>query len=588
MILSKLYSNDERFHNITFNQGLNVVLGKVSRRYDLLRDSHNLGKSTLIEVLDFMFLKELKKENLFKRHADVFRNHIFYFEIVLSGHKYLTIRRSVAQQTVISFKENDKATICNEQTAWDKTLSLSKARSYLNELLAFDVLPLSSYRKTLAFFLRTQKDYQNVVQLGKFMNGKHKDWKPEVFELLGYNADNLKEKYQLEQKITELENRKKDISSEMSINIEEYDKIKSALDLKIGERNEFQAQVDTFNFYAEERSINKGLVESIESNIAELNSREYTLSYDLEKSKQSIDNIPQFNLEQLKEIYEEANIFFPDNMAHSYEELLDFNVKVTTERNQYLRERVTDIETELKNIHKQLKDLNNQRDIALAALQDKDTFRKFKTYQKKLAKVEGDISRLELQLSSIDNLSKISEKADKLNEKLKQTIKRLMEQVKRQNSPITSSIKKNFNEVFKSIFNESALLYVQLNNNKNVDFHAEVAPDENSEATAEALGNSYKKMLCVAFDLAVLATYNKHSFFHFVYHDGVLEGLDNRKKELFMQVVRDYCDKYGIQYIFSTIEDDMPENLLISLDNKEKCLELNDKDDSGKLFGFSF
>lgn len=153
MILSKLYSNDERFHNITFNQGLNVVLGKVSRRYDLLRDSHNLGKSTLIEVLDFMFLKELKKENLFRKHADVFRNHIFYFEIVLSGHKYLTIRRSIAQQTVISFKENDKASICNEQTVWDKTLPLSKARNYLNDLLAFDVLPLSSYRKTLAFYV---------------------------------------------------------------------------------------------------------------------------------------------------------------------------------------------------------------------------------------------------------------------------------------------------------------------------------------------------------------------------------------------------------------------------------------------------
>ena len=77
-------------------------------------------------------------------------------------------------------------------------------------------------------------------------------------------------------------------------------------------------------------------------------------------------------------------------------------------------------------------------------------------------------------------------------------------------------------------------------------------------------------------------------YFHFVYHDGVLEGLDNRKKELFIQVAMDFCHKYNIQYIFSTIEDDIPVEILSQFSEKEICLELNDQDDSGKLFGFSF
>ena len=44
MKLSQLYSNDSRFHNMQFNDGLNVVLGKVFHREDINKDSHNLGK----------------------------------------------------------------------------------------------------------------------------------------------------------------------------------------------------------------------------------------------------------------------------------------------------------------------------------------------------------------------------------------------------------------------------------------------------------------------------------------------------------------------------------------------------------------
>ena len=83
MKLKQLYSNSETFHNIKFNDGLNVVLGKVYQKYDKLKDSHNLGKSTLIEILDFMLLKDIDKDHIFKKFHNTFRYHIFYLEIDL-------------------------------------------------------------------------------------------------------------------------------------------------------------------------------------------------------------------------------------------------------------------------------------------------------------------------------------------------------------------------------------------------------------------------------------------------------------------------------------------------------------------------
>lgn len=589
MRLSRLYCNDSRFHDISFNGGLNVVLGRVNKRDEIQKDSHNLGKSTLIEVLDFMLLKNIDKHHFFKKYSPLFDNHIFYLEIQLNNGKFLTIRRSVSEPTRICFKSSEATLTCTEDTIWDKSnVALAKAITYLNDQLAFDVLPDWSYRKTVSFFLRTQKDYINVFQLGKFINGKHKEWKPVVFELLGYDSVALRRKYKLDDRLEELRSKSSAISVEMSVNADDYDKVKSALALRVSERDEMQQRVDAFSFYSEEQQITQNLVDEIERNISELNSRHYALSYDLERVKSSIANLPSFDLEQLRQIYEEVNVYFPDNLAHSFDDLYQFNVKVTRERNQYLREQAQIIEDELRSIRQRLQELDQQRRDALAALQDRDTFHKFKNYQKKLAQLEGEVSRLEVQLRNVDVMSVLSDEIEKVQQEQKEISKEITNQIKNQDGDISNTIKRCFNEIFKTVFGVSALLYVRTNSTGNVDFFTDVAPDENADATAEAYGNTYKKMLCVAFDLAVLATYSAKSFFRFVYHDGVFEGLDNRKKELFVQVARDFCQRYNLQYIFSSIEDDVPQKILAIFSETEQILTLNDQDDSGKLFGFSF
>ena len=589
MKLVKLYCNDSRFKTIHFNDGLNVVLGKVRRRYDTQKDSHNLGKSTLVDLLDFMFLKNIDKDHFLKQYSRKFLHHIFYLEIKLNDRTYLTIRRGVTNATKISFKSSSVETICNEQTVWDEDkLALGRSVEYLNGRLQFDVLPQWSYRKMLSFFLRTQKDFLDVFQLSKYSSSAHKEWKPMVFDLLGYDGKVLTKKYELDQQLKDLQDSQKHIANELSIDTAEYDKIRSSLEIKKQEKEQLGAEIDAFNFYSEERGINKSLVETIERKIADLNSREYTLSYELDGMKQALSNIPVFDIEQLRELYQEVNIYFPQNIVHSYEDLLDFNVKVTKERNKYLSEQIERIENELKEVRSQLYRLNEDRNKALSMLQNHDTFYKFKTYQTKLAAIEGDIGRLEMQLSNMDQVAFLSDKMDAVMTEIKSSMKEIQIHVRQKDSSATASIKSKFNEIFKAVFNVSALLYVAINTNGNIEFMADVAPSEEEEATAESMGFTYKKLLCAAFDLAVLATYSSQSFYRFVYHDGILEGLDNRKKQLYINVLRKYCDSYGIQYIFSTIEDDVPAQILNSFQPVEICLELNDEDEKGKLFGFNY
>lgn len=79
------------------------------------------------------------------------------------------------------------------------------------------------------------------------------------------------------------------------------------------------------------------------------------------------------------------------------------------------------------------------------------------------------------------------------------------------------------------------------------------------DLTGKGDGYTSTKVLCASFVLAVLVHYFTESFFRFAYHDGILESWGNNHKIQFINLVRDYCSKYGIQYIISLIKSDIPD-----------------------------
>ena len=68
MQISQIYSNNDKvFPLIEFNFGqcdglLNVIVGEIHLPLDGNKDSHNLGKSTLLLLIDFLMLKGRHKD----------------------------------------------------------------------------------------------------------------------------------------------------------------------------------------------------------------------------------------------------------------------------------------------------------------------------------------------------------------------------------------------------------------------------------------------------------------------------------------------------------------------------------------------
>jgi uncharacterized protein YydD (DUF2326 family) len=142
-----------------------------------------------------------------------------------------------------------------------------------------------------------------------------------------------------------------------------------------------------------------------------------------------------------------------------------------------------------------------------------------------------------------------------------------------------------FNEIVEDVISRKALLSVSPNKEGHPEFRAEIL-DASGNSTSADLGHSYRKLLCIAFDLALLRAHLSEKFPRFVYHDGAFESLDDRKKENLLSVFRQYAD-LGIQSTVTLIDSDLPPRSGEKepvFEPTEIILTLHDENEQGRLF----
>jgi uncharacterized protein YydD (DUF2326 family) len=153
------------------------------------------------------------------------------------------------------------------------------------------------------------------------------------------------------------------------------------------------------------------------------------------------------------------------------------------------------------------------------------------------------------------------------------------------NDSLFSTIRLFFSEIVEDVIDRKALLSVSPNKEGHLEFKAEIL-DESGNTTSADLGHTYRKLLCIAFDMALLRAHLDHKFPRFVYHDGVFESLDPRKKQNLLAEIRKYTEM-GIQSIITLIDSDSPEPSKDedrAFTTEEVVLTLHDENVQGRLF----
>ena len=591
MRLGALYSNDPaRFPPIRFHAGLNVIFAKVQDA-TLKSDAHNLGKTFLIRVLDFALLGGVNKNHPFRKRQDLFGEFVFYLEVVTAAGPVVTVSRPVtgARSIRIDVADGEGRDLVElPESEWTHTgLGVDAATVRLNRLIGLGGVEPYNYRKGLGYFLRRQADYNNEFMISRFGRGKDRDWKPFMTLLLGLDHELAARKYDADRQIEARTDFVKELERTSGARSEEFDELRAMAEIKELEVDRRRGQVNAFDFAEVESDISRQTVREIETTIADLNQRRYELERQTAEIERSLATQLAFDLDAIRATFEEVGVLLPDALTRQYEELVEFNQQISTGRRDRLRERQGEIAAAEVSIESRLGQLNARRRAALEILGQRETLEKFKEYQRDLLGEEEALRTLREKLAEADRAGQIRAEIRRLKEELADLAERNREMVRR-SSDLYRLIRQQFGAIAQALISHAAVLFTDVNDHGNLEFKTKVMDLEHGATeTEEGEGTSYKELLCASFDLALLTAHAEEDFYRFVYHDGVFEGLDNRRKVTLLDTVQAACNEHRLQYILTVIDTDLPRNdedqkLLFSEDQIVR--ELHDGGDSGRLF----
>lgn len=439
-----------------------------------------------------------------------------------------------------------------------------------------------------------QPDFEDVYRLSKFKGGRDIDWKPFMFDLLGFNGEVLSRKYKNDDEQEKINNYIKLLKKDFSVSETDRDEIIAQIGLQNTKTKDAEEKIDRLNFYEQDKTLIERGIDEVENKISDLNTISYNLNFDINKLTNSIKNNFAFDLNKVEKVFKESKIYFPEEIRKEYSELIQFNDELTKDRNRLLKKTLKEKSEELKAINIELQKLNDKKQELLSFIKDTDTFRRLKFYQKELAKLESELIKLNERLRIIDVIIGEENKKQQLQKDIEETVKDIRNISNHtENNNRYTLIRGLFSKYFSDVMDEDTYISWSINSNNNVDFKPPIikTKDSLSTDTAKDEGRTYRKILCVIFDLAILVAYNVESYFRFVYHDDVLSQQDNGIKIRLLNLLDAITKTYNIQYILSVIKSDLPtdeNDNLIYFDKEIVVLELNDRNEAGTLFGFEF
>ncbi|RLA78118.1 MAG: hypothetical protein DRG78_15885 [Epsilonproteobacteria bacterium] len=564
----KLYSNDAIFKTIIFSENSNINF--------ILSDGHSVGKTKLLELIDFCLLKDkpsfLKLER-FKEKIDL----SFYLEIKVAD-MFITIKRSINKRGGNYLKKSSHTIDCLNEKEFDCDGGQEKVLEYLNNLLDFQLADKKiQFRKYLNYFLRTQDDQSDVFKLNKF-KGKDIDYKPVISSLLGINGFKIREKYEIENNIERLEKEIKVLEFDVGIDttkdyiIEEINVLQK---MKLEKENRFKE----FDFYLEENKISKDLVDNIESDISSLNKKRNSLNREVEYINKATNDNLLIDMSELNELFEELNISFPKDIKIEYNKVIEFNKNLTNERMEILQDNKKSFIIDLEVIEKELYSLNKKRKDMLSVLTDSDTMSKFKKIEKEIIEIETNINKEKLKLEKFELLeSKITE-IDTKSDTLKSVVTEIQMSISEFNK--ASLIKTNIGIFANLMFNEEALFSVGLNAHKNIEFNLKLSNNNNFDNKRDE-GHTFRKLLSFLFSIAILVSYKDRGFFKFAVLDSPFDGDKTDYQDGLYRLIEKVSSEYDMQIILTTVEDEIKND---ELSNEAKRHTIRYLKENDKLIG---
>ena len=369
--LNRLYSESNIFEEISFHDGVNIILGE---KYDDSsvkgRKTNGVGKSMSIEFLDFGFLNDYEKSRIAKIPKEVFpleENVILDLDI---GDEAITIKRNR--------KQADQPVIIREgrTVSFDK---LQDAREYLTGLIfpRFNGKKVPSFRNLFSILMRDERsEFTDIIKCHDLTKKIPDDLSAHLF-LLGFSLEAYKNTLETIKEIeavnTVIAKDKKELTQEGKKKISD---VKAELNALEDELQKLEDAIESFKTNETFDSMEADLIE-LEDLLDQLRKRQKALRYDYEKIRK-MPKPEQIDDREIELVYNQFKSELGNAVVKSLNEVVGFKNKIEEFQRTLVNQKAKELESQLKSIAEQIRVLDDEYSEKLKVIDKKGVLKNLK------------------------------------------------------------------------------------------------------------------------------------------------------------------------------------------------------------------
>ncbi len=384
--LNRLYSENNVFEEISFHDGVNIILGE---KYDDSsvkgRKTNGVGKSMCIEFLDFCFLSDYDKSRVAKIPKEVFpleENVMLDLDI---GAETIIIKRNREQA--------DQPVIIRE----GKTVSFDKlqdARDYLTGIIFSELngKTVPSFRNLFSILMRDERsEFKDIIKCHDLTKKIPDDLTAHLF-LLGFSLEAYKNTVETIKEIgkitTVLSKEKKELTQDGQKKISD---VRAELNALEDELKKLEDAIESFKTNETFDSMEADLIE-LEELLDQLRKRQKALRHDYEKIRK-MPKPEQIDDREIELVYNQFKSELGNAVVKSLNEVVGFKNKIEDFQRTLVNQKAKELESQLKSIAEQIRILDDEYSEKLKIIDKKGVLKNLKISLKIYEAKKESISR---------------------------------------------------------------------------------------------------------------------------------------------------------------------------------------------------
>jgi len=570
MQLIKVYSNKQSFKTVEFNTtGLSFILAKQKNPglSEKGKTYNGVGKSLLVRIIHFCLGARTED---YKDFCEKLKDWDFFLDFRVEDQEYTVTRTTSEPQKIILNKKEFSLNKFNEQMK-DLCFCIPDNISYL------------SFRSLLPFFIRPKKEFYVAYNKPGKTGSEYQALLYNSF-LIGLDVILAQKKYKIrkeQERIKNLEmNFKKDSllkdfftgNKDASLTLIDLEERIKKLDEDL---NHFKVADD---YHVVQLDADK-----VENELFTLNNSIIMLQNNIENISKSLTFSPDMNKDDIKAIYSESKVHFPESITKTLDDLEHFYKKLIFNRKKRLLEQQNKLKFEQNDKNVEANKLKIELDKLMKYLGEHQALDLFLTLSNKSATLKSERNNLK-KYKLLQAEYKVKER---LTEKDLIELTEVAENYLKEIESETVELRDYFRSLAKVFYPDSvAGLTIESNDGDNqllFNIDAKIESDASD-------GINNVKIFC--YDLTILFKGHNHKM-NFIFHDSRLfDGTDERQKTDIFRTIYQRFSKTNKQYI-ATVNQNQLDEIKRQLSAEEfdniitnnTVLTLTDDSDSEKLLG---